>query len=325
MYRDQSVAVVVPAHNEERFVGRVIEGLPEFVDKAYVVDDCSTDETWTAIREAAARVNEPESVVLVEDGGSRSAERIVPIRHTENRGRGGAVKTGYRRALEDEIDLIAVMDGDDQMDPDYLDQILDPVAVGEADYAVGDRFSRVGTWNGMPTGRLFGSLVLTLLTRIASGYWNIRDSQNGYTAISAPALEALDLEGLYDDYGFLNDILVKLNVADARVKTVSIRARYGDEESGIRLKRLIPRLSVLLLTDFLWRLYARYLTRGEYAVVGLYGLGALGFLAGLVDARPRIGAESIPSNRGLRAMLISVFAILAGMVGDWWANRDLRR
>ncbi len=264
MYRGNAVGVVVPAYNEARFVGGVVDTLPAFVDRAYVVDDRSTDETWEEIRRHAARANEraAEPVVAAADGGASLDGRVVPIRHPVNRGRGAAVKTGYERALADGMDIVVVMDGDGQMDPDIMPAIIDPVVDGDADYAVGDRLAARDTRRGMPPWRLFGNLLLSGLTRIASGYWHIRDPQNGYTAISAEALSELDFDRLYDQYGFLNDLLVNLNVAEKRVATVPMRARYGDEESGIRYSTFVPGLSFLLLRDFLWRLRVRYLDGG---------------------------------------------------------------
>ena len=289
VYLGKTIGVVVPAYNEERFVGTVIETIPEFVDRTYVVDDHSTDNTWREITEHAARVNartSPDAVErpvskLTADGGERAGKRVVTIRHPTNRGRGAAVKTGYERGLADDMDVLVVMDGDGQMDPDILTSIVDPVATGRADYAVGDRLGGPSYWRGMPPWRLFGNAVLSGLTRIASGYWHIRDPQNGYTAISAETLSELDFDRLYDQYGFLNDLLVNLNVAEKRVATVPMYARYGDEESGIRYSSFVPGLSLLLLRGFLWRLLRKYVTRGDYTPVVAYALGVVSLLVGV--------------------------------------------
>lgn len=272
MFAGKTVGVVVPAYNEGAFVGRVIDTFPSFVDRAYVVDDCSTDETWVemvAHAETANRSVDPERppVGVVGDGGVSFEPWIVTVHHPENRGRGAAIKNGYRRALADGIDVVAVMDADGQMDPAILHEIVGPVARDEADYTVGNRLGGPSAWMGMPPFRLFGNLVLTLLTRAASGYWSLSDPQNGYTAISRRALETIAIDELYDGYGFLNDLLINLNVHDLRVTNVAMRARYGDEESGIRYSTFIPRLSRLLVHATCWRLRTKYLRVGSAARV----------------------------------------------------------
>ncbi|WP_233255104.1 glycosyltransferase family 2 protein [Halopenitus persicus] len=222
MYRNLTVAVVVPAYNEEGFVGDVIDDLPAFVDRAYVVDDGSTDATWNEIREHADARN------ATHDG--RFDDLVVPIRHESNRGVGGAIKTGYQRAREEEIDATAVLGGDDQMDPRVLTKYIDPIADGVADYTKGNRFSRSDHWERMPRFRLLGNVVLSYLTKIASGYWGTMDSQNGYTAISLQALQETDIEGMYEYYGYCNDLLVRLNAADVRVADVPRSSEYAYTE-----------------------------------------------------------------------------------------------
>lgn len=281
MFRDHTVGVVVPAHNEAGLVGEVMATLPAFADRAYVIDDRSTDGTWAEISRTAARLNASRPRPAIADGGT-VLPRFVAIRHDRNRGRGAAVKTGYLAALADGMDVVAVLDGDGQMDPDLLDRFVAPVVAGEVDYAKGNRLSRLEHRDGMSRWRFVGNVLLTTLTHIASGYWRTGDSQNGYTAISASTLRRLDVDGLYDGYGFLNDILVKLHVAGARVGDVVMPARYGDEQSGIRYRTFIPRVSGLLLRDFVWRVWTEYRRRDADLYPQLYGLGAVDGLAGLV-------------------------------------------
>lgn len=267
MYEGAAVGVVIPAYNEAGFISDVIDTVPEFVDKVIVVDDCSTDGTWTEIKqhvatsEATEATSEAGQVVAtdgsgmaISSGDSFLDRRLVPVRHETNRGRGGAVKTGYRLAVMAGMDVIAVMDGDGQMDPDDLDRIVEPVAAGRADYAKGNRLVSRDHCSEMSGWRLFGNVLLTLLTKIASGHWSIRDPQNGYTAISAEALEAISVSELYEDYGFLNDLLIRLGARDLRVVDVPMEAIYGDESSGIEYSSFVPGLSMLLLRGFLWRL-----------------------------------------------------------------------
>lgn len=274
MYNGHRIAVVVPAHNEERLVGRTIETAPSFVDRIYAVDDGSTDGTWGEIRRTADRLNADRAEAVVADGGRRDGELVVPLRHETNRGVGASVKTGYRAALEDGADVVAVMNGDAQMDPSILPRFLDPIVEGRADYAKGDRISRSENVGDMSPWRLFGNRLLTSLTAISSGYWRTVDSQNGYTAISADALRRIPIDDLYDGYGFLNDLLTTLNVHDVRIVNVPHRAVYGDEQSGIVYRRFVPRLSGLLLRNFLRRLAVRSRDARYAPAMVAYLLGA---------------------------------------------------
>ncbi len=318
MYHGNYVAVVIPAYNEETFVGDVITTVPEFVDRIYPVDDCSTDETWAEIRQAAEQMNtemstpENESISAIPDGGH--SQLVVPIQHTQNRGVGGAIKTGYQRALQDDADIIAVMNGDGQMDPEKLDRLLDPIVEGKAVYAKGNRLQSSDHWTGMSRWRLFGNFLLTQLTRIASGYWRMKDPQNGYTAISATALDELDIDSLYEQYGFLNDLLIRLNANNMRIADVEMEAIYGDESSSIRYTQFVPRLSWLLLTKFLWRLKTKHADGHREAVLpyitGIIGgvIAVIFFLLHLVT----VEAHSL-ATAGL-AMAVSLVLLGAGMV-----------
>jgi len=277
MYEGKRIGVVVPAYNEAPFIGDVIESMPEFVDRVFVVDDASTDSTWEEIlAHIETTPRDPEPAVLADDvgvpagtvgrdvslsdGGRPVHSRVVPVRHEENRGRGAAVKTGYRLAVLDDHDVVAVMDGDGQMDPDALHRLVEPVATGRVDYAKGNRLESLEHCRGMPAWRLVGNVLLTLLTKIASSYWRVRDPQNGYTAVSAEAIERLSLADLYDGYGFLNDLLIRLGVHGMRVEDVPLEAVYDDESSGIRYRTFVPGLSLLLLRGLLWRLWRTHLS-----------------------------------------------------------------
>ncbi|MGA9403020.1 glycosyltransferase family 2 protein [Haladaptatus sp.] len=342
MYEGKSVAVVVPAYNEEGLVGGVIDTVPEFVDRVYVIDDCSTDGTWAEIQSHAERAEAVADGTTMGDGGAmddvgRTGDsgamsgsgrmndggtvndaranfdrRIVPIRHSENRGVGAAIKTGYCRAHEENIDVTAVMAGDGQMRPEMLARIIQPIVDGRADYTKGNRLSTPGFREGMSAWRSFGNWLLTFLTKVASGYWGMVDPQNGYTAISSRALSKLAIEDAYDDYGFANALLVRLNVHDMRVADVTMPAVYGDEQSTIRYSTFIPKLSALLLWSFLWRIKTKYLVRDFHPLAFLYGLGALGTAAGLLSlARHKRG-----SSDGLTAMLLGGICFVLAMAFD---------
>jgi glycosyltransferase involved in cell wall biosynthesis len=180
------VGVVIPAHDEEKLIGATIAGVPAFVDRIYVVDDNSRDATSERARDA----NDP---------------RVEVIRHERNEGVGAAIVTGYKRALAEAVDVTAVMAADNQMDPNDLETLCLPVARGDVDYAKANRLFTGQAWQLIPRYRYLGNAALSLLTKIASGYWHVADSQSGYTAISLPYLELLDLDRIYKRYGFPND------------------------------------------------------------------------------------------------------------------------
>jgi len=269
LYRGKKIGVVVPAYNVEHLIGETLSTMPDYIARIYPVDDCSSDRTGDII-----------------DAFARGNTFIVPIHHTVNRGVGAAIASGYRAALDDGMDIVAVMAGDNQMDPEFLSRILDPIIDGTCDYTVGNRLVSPEYRRGMSAWRFFGNSLLTLLTKIASGYWQLMDPQNGYTAISARALERIDLESLYPRYGYCNDLLVKLNVIGVRVKNVPHPARYGKEHSGIRYRTYILNVSHLLLKDFLWRLKTKYIILSFHPLAFFYLAGAiltpLGVAGGLI-------------------------------------------
>lgn len=308
MYEEHTIGVVVPAYNESGFVGDVIETLPAFVDRVYAIDDCSTDDTWTEIKEAAARVNDSADA---RDAAFSPA--VICIRHESNAGVGGAIKTGYLRAREDEIDVTAVMAGDGQMDPDRLEQIIGPVVNGDADYAKGNRFINPEHHAEMPKHRYVGNVLLTYLTKIATGYWDVSDPQMGYTAISYDALSGTDIENMYEFYGYCNDLLVRLSAAGYHVVDVPAPVTYDEETSHISYRSYIPLVSFMLLRTFLWRLIVRRHSPVETIRTGLYLGGAAGVLVGT--------ASMIRSKRSLRLPVLGVVLLVGGMVSDAFVNR----
>src|SRR5438270_4405437 len=263
MLAGKAVAVFVPAHDEEQLIGATIQGIPDFVDRIYVVDDASADGTAAAARASG-------------DG------RVVVVRHERNGGVGAAIVTGYRRALAEGADVACVMAADNQMDPNELERIASPVAQGEVDYAKANRLVSGEAWRVMPRSRYLGGAILSFLTKIASGYWHVADSQSGYTAATREILEQLDLERVYPRYGFPNDMLVHLNVWNARVRDIRSRPIYGvGERSGIRIPVVVPKISWLLVKGFFWRMREKYVIRDFHPLVLFYALGFLMTFLGL--------------------------------------------
>jgi hypothetical protein len=255
------------------------------------------------------------------------------ISHERNLGVGGAILTGYRRALAEQIDVTAVMAGDNQMDPGELESLVLPVARGEVDYAKANRLFTGQAWELIPRSRYLGNAVLSLLTKIASGYWHVADSQAGYTALGLPMLGLLDLDRIYAGYGFPNDVLVHLNIRNARVRDVPSRPIYGvGERSGIRIRRVVPRIAWLLVKGFFFRMWEKYVIRDFHPLVFFYAIGLLAtaaglFLGGLVSIRRIFGGYDItPATVGLVALLLlsgSQFTLFA-MWFDMESNKDLR-
>jgi glycosyltransferase involved in cell wall biosynthesis len=214
---DARVAVVVPAHNEERWIGETVRRMPAFVDHVVVVDDASRDAT---AREAA-QAGDP---------------RVEVIRHPDNRGVGAAIVRGYRRARALGAGVAAVMAGDGQMHPDDLAAVASPVARGEADYVKGNRLAYPGAFRAMPLPRLAGTAALAVLTRVAAGLPALADSQCGFTAISSGAIDALgaDLDALWPRYGYPNDLIGAVARRGLRIAEVVVRPVYRGEASGLR-------------------------------------------------------------------------------------------
>ncbi|MBU1306363.1 MAG: glycosyltransferase family 2 protein [Alphaproteobacteria bacterium] len=267
MYRDRSICVVVPAYNEETQIDRVIDTMPDYVDHIVIVNDKSKDRTSEVVRSNVAF----------------ATGRIVLIEHDVNQGVGGAIATGYKWARDNDVDIAVVMAGDGQMDPNDLPSLLDPVVEDRADYTKGNRLVTGEAFKKIPKIRFFGNSALSLLTKIASGYWHVADSQTGYTAISLFALRAIDWDQMYKRYGQPNDVLVKLNVAEMRVVDVPVEPVYNvGEKSGIKVRKVIFSIGSLLIRLFFWRLKEKYVIRNFHPLVFFYAFGMFSFLISMI-------------------------------------------
>jgi glycosyltransferase involved in cell wall biosynthesis len=311
MYEGKSVAVVVPAFNEEQLVAETVRGIPAFVDRILVVDDCSSDAT--SERAAAAD------------------SRVEVIRHERNAGVGAAIVTGYKRARDLEVDVTCVMAADNQMEPADLATLVGGVASGECDYAKANRLFTGQAWQLIPRYRYLGNAILSFFTKIASGYWQVADSQSGYTAVSLETLRLLDLDRLYARYGFPNDLLVHLNVWNRRVRDYPSRPIYGvGERSGIRLRKVVPTISWLLLKGFFWRMKEKYVIRDFHPLVLFYLLGlalsGVGFALGLLEVALRFMGHPIPVATIVLVALLVVSGLQLLLFAMWFdmeSNRSL--
>jgi glycosyltransferase involved in cell wall biosynthesis len=313
MLEGKHVAVVVPARDEEALLPQTLAGIPTFVDRVYVVDDGSEDGT----------------AATAEGAGDK---RISVLRHERSNGVGAAIVTGYKQALADGVDVTAVMAADNQMDPADLETLAGAVARGEVDYAKANRLFTGQAWELIPRSRYLGNAMLSLLTKIASGYWHVADSQSGYTAIGRDTLALLDLDRVYRRYGFPNDMLVHLNVVNARVRDFPSRPIYGvGERSGIRYRSVVPRISWLLLKGFWWRLREKYVIRDFHPLVFFYALGALmtlaGLVLGIVETVLRLMGNELPIATIVLVALLLISGTQFTLFAMWFdmeSNRDLR-
>ncbi len=312
MFEGKSVAVVVPAHNEAQLVGTTVAEIPEFVDRIIVVDDASSDAT-------------SESAVAGDP-------RVEVIRHESNKGVGAAIVTGYKQAIAHEIDVTCVMAADGQMAPEDLEMLVAPVARDEVDYAKANRLFTGQAWDLIPHNRYLGNAALSFLTKIASGYWHIADSQSGYTAVDLETLKMIDLDRLYPRYGFPNDMLVHLNVWNRRVRDFPSRPIYGvGERSGIRIRTVMPRISWLLFKGFMWRLREKYVIRDFHPLVLFYALGfvflAIGIGLGISVTILRILGNAVPAGTVVLIALLVIGGLQFSLFAMWFdmeSNKDLR-
>lgn len=276
--------MVVPAYREQHHIAGVISTMPAIVDHIVVIDDCSPDGTHDAAVNAADA-------------------RTEVIRHEVNQGVGGAILTGHRRALELGADISVVMAGDGQMDVEYLPRLLDPIVDDGFGFSKANRLFSASSFVGMPMHRVFGNIVLTFLTKISSGYWNLVDPQNGYTAITKEALALVPLERVSKRYEFENDLLIWLNIGNVRAIDVPIPAVYGSEVSGIKLHRVVPRLLGTLIGGFWRRIWFKYVLWSFSPIALLMLLGIPLFLFGVIT--------------GIWAISVSVGAPASVSAGTW--------
>lgn len=239
-------------------MGDVVRTMPDLVDSIIVIDDCSTDST----SEAASAPGDP---------------RVTLVRHDANQGLGASLADAHKRALAAGGDIMVVMAGDAQMDPEYLPALLEPILRDGYDFAKGNRFFSSGSWSGMPRHRVFGNVVLTFLTKVATGYWDMFDPQNGYTAITRRASERIDWDDLAHDYSFENDVLARLGLIRARIKDVDIPAVYGAEVSDIKLPKVVPSLLRTLRRSFWRRFWLQYVAR-SFSPVALFAFASSALL-----------------------------------------------
>jgi glycosyltransferase involved in cell wall biosynthesis len=309
MINNKTIAVVVPAFNEESQIGIVIETMPDFVDRIVIVDDCSSDRTQEVVssylgskydqgqklamkgkvtsnfhneaEKVLERINSQEICLFAPSTviSEKSEGRIVVVRNDNNAGVGETIARGYKWCKDHGIDCTAVMAGDAQMDPAELIDICMPVVREGVDYVKGNRLSHGSARTFIPRTRFFGNSILSLMTKAASGYWRVSDTQTGYTAISLSALNSIKLYEIYPRYGMPNDMLVKLNIAGCTIREVPIKPVYRvGENSKMKVRKVIPKIFCLLLRSFIKRLWIKYFINDFHPLFILYNLSLLLYL-----------------------------------------------
>jgi glycosyltransferase involved in cell wall biosynthesis len=258
------IAAVIPCYKVAQHVLDVIAVIPVECERIYVVDDACPDGSGKLV---AAQCRDP---------------RVQVIFHEKNQGVGGAVISGYRRALDEGMDIVVKIDGDGQMDPALLPRFVAPLLNGQADYAKGNRFFDLRNISRMPTIRVFGNAVLSFFSKLSTGYWDLFDPTNGYTAIHADALRMLPLDKISRRWFFETDLLFRLGTVRAVVQDIPMDARYGDEVSGLRISRILGEFLFKHLRNFSKRIFYNYFLR-DMALASIELVAGIALLAfGLV-------------------------------------------
>jgi glycosyltransferase involved in cell wall biosynthesis len=262
------------------------------------VDDGSTDATLERCREWQQKMG----------------RRLTVIEQGKNQGVGAAVIAGYRSSIEQGVDVIALMAGDGQTDPNDLPLIIEPVTAGKADYSKGNRLFTGEAWRKTPHVRYLGNAFLSMLTKIASGYWHVADSQSGYTAISRSALMALDLDSLWHSYGYPNDLLIQMNIRNFRVADVPTHPRYGvGERSSMNIFKVMPTVSFLLWKGFLNRLFQKYVVKDFHPLVFFYFFGIAFLVVGTLLGLLQIVLKIVTGGVAITSIVLVAILIIAGL------------
>jgi glycosyltransferase involved in cell wall biosynthesis len=290
------IAVVVPSYRVSRSVLDVIRRIGPECDFIYVVDDACPEQSGELV---SAGCSDP---------------RVRVIRHSSNQGVGGAVLTGYRAALDDGAAIVVKLDGDGQMAPELLPTIVAPLLAGEADYAKGNRFFDLDGIESMPALRVWGNAILSILSKLSTGYWNIVDPTNGYTAIHATVIRRLPLDKISRSYFFETDLLFRLNTLRAVVVDVPMEAVYGDETSGVRVRRVLGEFLGKHLRNLAKRIFYNYVLRDvSIATLELpLGLGLLTFAVAFGGYHWALSAsEGVATPTG--TIVITAVALVMGV------------
>ena len=317
MYRDKRISLVIPAYNEERLIVPTLKGAPELIDRIYVVDDCSPD----AMQQSVAKVKEEDP-------------RIVYIRHEYNQGVGQAIITGYLQSSLDNFDITVVVGGDNQMPLEVVHTLLDPIIDGEADYVKGNRFMADGLdLDTMPKSRMIPNAIISMLTKISSGFGDTYDVVDGYTAITRKAIDTINWDLAWKGYGYPMDFLMRINAYGFRLKDIPRRAIYlpGERQSQIKGVQYFMKVAPMLAKNFFWRIVRRYVMRDFHPLVFFYlcgiillpssGLYSLWLVLKQVSGVGVSGSQAVLAALG---MLMGMQFIMFAMIFDLQSSKPSR-
>jgi dolichol-phosphate mannosyltransferase len=290
------IAVIVPCYQVRDNILQVLEDIPEYVKTIYCIDDACPDKSGQLIEE---QCKDP---------------RVQLISHSENQGVGGALISGYKRALRDNMDVAIKIDGDGQMDPALIPRFVSLLESGHADYCKGNRFYRPATLQGMPKRRIFGNAVLSFVTKMSSGYWNVIDPTNGYTAIHATALRLLPLDSIDRGYFFESEMLFRLNTIRAVVRDIPMNSVYKNEISNLKIRKVIVPFLFRNIKNFGARIVYNYYLR-DFNLASLewpIGIGLLGF-GTIFGASNWIGGINNEEFASAGTVMVGALSIMIGM------------
>ena len=306
MYRGKKIALVIPAYNESKLIKPTLEHVPECIDKIYVVDDASTDSMPEVVRELA-----------------KKDSRIGLLQHTRNQGQ--AIITGYLQSSAEGNDITVVIGGDYQMPLEEVGNFLDPLIDGQADYTKGNRFLLwASTRERMPRIRILGNIIITALTKIASGYYKVMDVVDGYTAITKKAIDLVDWSIAWKKYGYPMDFLIRLNAYGFRVKDIPRTAIYlkGERQSQIKGLGYALRVSPMLIRGFFWRMFFKYLYLDFHPLVFFFFCGMvllpLGMLFGFYLIYQEITDIGVSGPRSILCALSIITGLQFLLFGMWF-------
>ncbi len=290
-----NIAVVIPCFNVKRQIRSVLEGIGREVSRIYVVDDCCPQQSGAYVEEFC------------------KDHRVRVVYHRENQGVGGAVCSGYKEALSEGADIIVKIDGDGQMDPALIPKFIKPIVDGKADYTKGSRFFSIGSLDSMPAIRKFGNAILSFVNKVSSGYWNIMDPTNGYTAIHRRAISILPINKLSKRYFFESDMLFRLGTIRAVVRDIPMEAKYQDEESNLSIKRVMLEFPPLYLKAFIKRIFYCYFLRDFNGASMEFVIGSLLMFIGIVFGGIH-WVESVSTNSAATTgtVMLAVLPIILG-------------
>jgi glycosyltransferase involved in cell wall biosynthesis len=349
MLNQKTIAVAVPAYNEEAQIARVIESMPDFVDRIIIVNDFSSDKTAEIVLDYInndTKSTKPIPYILntiernhynyadyiVQEKAKEElkyfvkskvvnendeTDRIILINQEKNSGVGASIARAYKWAKDHGIDCTAVMAGDGQMDPSELYSICKPVVFDDIDYSKGNRLIHKSAIHIIPKVRFIGNSILSILTKLASGYWNVSDTQTGYTAISNRALNLIEIHKIYKRYGMPNDLLVKLNIALCSLKEIEIKPVYNvGEKSKMKVWKVIPTVSLLLLKSFFKRIWIKYFLRDFHPLFILYNLSFILFFLSIpfaIKIIKYLSSDHLINDKPILNSLLFMFLMVSSL------------